>query len=232
MLLRPPQHKQASGRQCCWVLFAPAETKEGLLIKTFDRELKNVNEPPKLQESTFQYVASADELASMLDDLEEQLKTAPCLAMDLEHHHKHSYLGFTCLLQLSTGILFCSRRLETVPISKQGRRCSTCRFLYSVGLHLVCTILLLWSLVPCRPILMSLLILMHAASLAQAMLAEHAKRSFSNTPFVMQLEISVGIHDYVIDAIALHDELPQLNKILSNPAILKVCSPLFTGSFF
>lgn len=32
-----------------------------------------------------------------------RLRKAPFLAMDTEHHSQHSYLGITCLLQLSTG---------------------------------------------------------------------------------------------------------------------------------
>lgn len=37
-----------------------------------------------------------------------------------------------------------------------------------------------------------------------------------------------GAQDYVIDALALHDHLPQLNIILSDPQILKV-QPLFNS---
>lgn len=37
-----------------------------------------------------------------LVDLVATLKKEKSFAMDLEHHNKHSYQGFTCLLQLST----------------------------------------------------------------------------------------------------------------------------------
>ena len=36
------------------------------------------------------------------------------------------------------------------------------------------------------------------------------------------MQIGAGSHDYVIDTIALHDELSELNGILSDPTILKV----------
>ncbi|KAK9822142.1 hypothetical protein WJX74_010568 [Apatococcus lobatus] len=97
------------------------------------RTLFDIQKPPTLHDTPLHFVSSPIELSAALEDMQEQLESVPCLAMDVEHHHKHSYLGFTCLLQLST-----------------------------------------------------------------------------------------GAQDYVIDAIALHDHLPQLNTILSDPHILKV----------
>lgn len=67
------------------------------------RTLSNINKPPTLQETPLHLVSSPLELSAALEDMQEQLAVQPCLAMDVEHHHKHSYLGFTCLLQLSTG---------------------------------------------------------------------------------------------------------------------------------
>ena len=46
------------------------------------------------------------------------------------------------------------------------------------------------------------------------------------------LLLSAGCSDYVIDAIALHDHLPQLNKIMSDSAILKVSLHLKHHSIF
>lgn len=37
-----------------------------------------------------------------LDGMIEELKQATEIAVDLEHHDAHSYIGFTCLMQIST----------------------------------------------------------------------------------------------------------------------------------
>lgn len=37
-----------------------------------------------------------------------EVSAAEMLAVDVEHHHRHSYLGFVCLLQLNAG--------KTVPL--------------------------------------------------------------------------------------------------------------------
>lgn len=55
--------------------------------------------PPPLQHGTCQWIANVVDLETMLQDL----SSAEMLAVDVEHHHIHSYLGFVCLLQLSTG---------------------------------------------------------------------------------------------------------------------------------
>ena len=48
--------------------------------------------------SNFAYVETEDALYSMLNELKSQ----KILAVDLEHHSDRSFLGFTCLMQLST----------------------------------------------------------------------------------------------------------------------------------
>lgn len=44
------------------------------------------------------YVDSVDTLDTML----KYLRRAESIAVDLEHHSEHSFLGYTCLLQIST----------------------------------------------------------------------------------------------------------------------------------
>lgn len=55
--------------------------------------------PPPIEVCPCQWVASLPELQSMI----QRLEAVEMLAVDVEHHHLHSYLGFVCLLQLSTG---------------------------------------------------------------------------------------------------------------------------------
>jgi len=50
--------------------------------------------------SNFAYVETEDALYSMLNEL----KTQKLLAVDLEHHSDRSFLGYTCLMQLSTPV--------------------------------------------------------------------------------------------------------------------------------
>lgn len=38
-----------------------------------------------------------------LKALTENLQQQKCFALDLEHHAEHSYLGWTCLLQINAG---------------------------------------------------------------------------------------------------------------------------------
>lgn len=44
------------------------------------------------------YVDDVDSLREMLEDLKE----AKEIAVDLEHHDSRSYIGFVCLMQIST----------------------------------------------------------------------------------------------------------------------------------
>lgn len=55
--------------------------------------------PAPIDAAACQWVASLPDLQSMIHSLE----SVKMLAVDVEHHHLHSYLGFVCLLQLSTG---------------------------------------------------------------------------------------------------------------------------------
>lgn len=52
-----------------------------------------------LSTTPFHYI---DTLTDFNDLLLPALQKATELAIDLEHHHQHSYLGKTCLLQVST----------------------------------------------------------------------------------------------------------------------------------
>lgn len=56
------------------------------------------------------------------------LKSVEMLAVDVEHHHKHSYLGFVCLLQLYAGkisthlhVLFVSLAITHTPFTNYIR---------------------------------------------------------------------------------------------------------------
>ena len=55
--------------------------------------------PAPLQRHNCRWVANVEDLQAMIRDLQ----SADMLAVDVEHHHKHSYLGFVCLLQLYAG---------------------------------------------------------------------------------------------------------------------------------
>ena len=55
--------------------------------------------PAPIEAAACHWVASLPDLLSMINSLE----SVKMLAVDVEHHHLHSYLGFVCLLQLSTG---------------------------------------------------------------------------------------------------------------------------------
>lgn len=55
--------------------------------------------PEPLQRSRCKWVANMEDLQAMLNDLAH----AEVLAVDVEHHHMHSYLGLVCLLQLYAG---------------------------------------------------------------------------------------------------------------------------------
>jgi exosome complex exonuclease RRP6 len=58
-----------------------------------------VPEPPKSFEDTpFTWVATPEDLNSMLEDLRQVQE----IAIDLEHHDYRTYGGFVCLMQVST----------------------------------------------------------------------------------------------------------------------------------
>ena len=51
-----------------------------------------------LEETPFTLVETEEQLAELKEVLEESKE----IAIDLEHHDHRSYLGFTCLMQIST----------------------------------------------------------------------------------------------------------------------------------
>ena len=55
--------------------------------------------PASIVQSTCKWIASVSDLQALV----QSLQSVEMLAVDVEHHHLHSYLGFVCLLQLSTG---------------------------------------------------------------------------------------------------------------------------------
>ena len=55
--------------------------------------------PASIVQSTCKWIASVPDLQALV----QSLQSIEMLAVDVEHHHLHSYLGFVCLLQLSTG---------------------------------------------------------------------------------------------------------------------------------
>lgn len=61
--------------------------------------IRGMAKPVPIETSPCRWVASMPDLEAMLNALE----STDMLAVDVEHHHLHSYLGFVCLLQLSTG---------------------------------------------------------------------------------------------------------------------------------
>jgi len=69
-------------------------TIEELSIPIKDSEFNEKN----IADTPFKYVT----LISELKELEEELNNVPEFAVDLEHHFFRSYLGLTCLVQIST----------------------------------------------------------------------------------------------------------------------------------
>ena len=65
------------------------------------RQMISVSPPEAATEQAGppQLIATQSELAAAV----EELQGVTCLALDTEHHSEHSYLGLTCLIQLSTG---------------------------------------------------------------------------------------------------------------------------------
>lgn len=60
---------------------------------------RELDMPAPVQQSKGKWVASLSDLQEMV----QKLAGVEMLAVDVEHHHQHSYLGFVCLVQLSTG---------------------------------------------------------------------------------------------------------------------------------
>jgi len=75
------------------------------LVKANDeKRVSSLNVPTEpqmyktLDETSCTYVDTEEQLASMV----EKLADASEIAIDLEHHHERTYLGLTCLIQIST----------------------------------------------------------------------------------------------------------------------------------
>jgi ribonuclease D len=68
-------------------------------------DLKKVDEPikspPSLEATTFKYIDELKDLIEMCEHLMDRSKVKE-IAVDLEHHNYRSFLGFTCLMQIST----------------------------------------------------------------------------------------------------------------------------------
>ncbi|KAK9457713.1 ribonuclease H-like domain-containing protein [Dipodascopsis uninucleata] len=60
--------------------------------------LGEVIEPPPLESSTAKWIETKEDFSSMLSDLRDSSE----IAVDLEHHDHRSYIGFVCLMQIST----------------------------------------------------------------------------------------------------------------------------------
>ena len=60
---------------------------------------REMDMPAPVQQSKGKWVGSLSDLQEMV----QKLEGVEMLAVDVEHHHQHSYLGFVCLVQLSTG---------------------------------------------------------------------------------------------------------------------------------
>lgn len=67
-----------------------------------DWEAAGANAPPHVDATPWEWVATPVHLEAVAAELEGE----SALAVDVEHHSQHSYLGFTCLVQLSTGTRF------------------------------------------------------------------------------------------------------------------------------
>lgn len=70
---------------------------ENLIIRPDQMKVDQIHSSPDLA-SPLSYIDSPSKFFSMLSKLE----VCPELAIDLEHHNLRSYLGFTCLIQIST----------------------------------------------------------------------------------------------------------------------------------
>ncbi len=77
--------------------------------------------PASIVQSSCKWIASLSDLQALV----QSLQSIEMLAVDVEHHHLHSYLGFVCLLQLSTGKCTPKKSLHNLAqISGRSRLCS------------------------------------------------------------------------------------------------------------
>lgn len=76
--------------------------------------------PASIVQSTCKWIASVSDLQALV----QSLQSIEMLAVDVEHHHLHSYLGFVCLLQLSTGK--CSPRKSSHILAPNAGRSGAC----------------------------------------------------------------------------------------------------------
>eukprot|EP00879_Flechtneria_rotunda_P011906 GHRR01012435.1.p1 GENE.GHRR01012435.1~~GHRR01012435.1.p1 ORF type:complete len:931 (+),score=387.60 GHRR01012435.1:2246-5038(+) len=73
----------------------------GAVPSIVQKQPQQLPPPPPLSETPFVWVDSRKKLQAML----RQLEGVPCIGLDAEHSSQHSYLGVTCLLQISTGAI-------------------------------------------------------------------------------------------------------------------------------
>jgi exosome complex exonuclease RRP6 len=65
--------------------------------------VENISEPKSLEETGFKYIETKEDLAWLCEHLGKNNRSqVKEIAIDLEHHSYRSYLGFTCLMQIST----------------------------------------------------------------------------------------------------------------------------------
>lgn len=64
--------------------------------------------PAEVDRTSTEWVSTPAQLQEMV----QRLSAASALGVDVEHHAKHSYLGFICLIQLSTGDLHTCRQFR------------------------------------------------------------------------------------------------------------------------
>ena len=74
--------------------------------------------PVPIEAAPCRWVASLPDLQSMI----HSLGSVEMLAVDVEHHHLHSYLGFVCLLQLSTGKTVITQHMKSVTPLLKSRK--------------------------------------------------------------------------------------------------------------
>ncbi len=65
--------------------------------------VENISEPKPLEQTGFKYIETREDLAWLCEHLGKNNRSqVKEIAIDLEHHSYRSYLGFTCLMQIST----------------------------------------------------------------------------------------------------------------------------------
>ena len=89
--------------------------------------------PPTLPADSDTTSAEWVSTPAQLQEMVRRLGAASALGVDVEHHAKHSYLGFICLIQLSTGDShtcrhgrWCAAVTELTPLSGVGGVCMSC----------------------------------------------------------------------------------------------------------